>query len=1337
MALLPYLGYALMVIGLAYSVYMMTKGGPEMDSLDPSTIDDFAITTADEGSKVPLIYGIKKVTGNIIYYGGLRAKPITETVQSGCSSEKVIVGYDYYIDIWMTLAHGPVSLLATYVNEELTGVLGTGEISYHQRIFSNGVPGNGVDAPIAGQSPLPGIAWIYYEQLYLGENVQSVPTIHYVLQCLPTAHPFSYVETGNGGVNPATVVYDLLVRSGVDYDGVNATSFENASLYWFNKEYGLHMVYKNAIKCRDAIKKALQVVGGSFTEDTDGKFYLIPFDETETSSATLDFDQGEVRNFKFYRPMWDTLYSDFVATYIDRNKDYSKRTVRAYNPALHRILGRRVEQAVDLKHFIDLDVASKRVWEIMKEATYPGAQIECEVPFRFSGLLVGQVVTVNNSRFGISNAKFRLMTKNIKGLDENFFGVSLKQMTEELYDSNWETSGGSNWEIPDYTPDPLYKASVWQLPFNHMTGTGDYNTGFYLVLAARKNLHESGYYLRYSQNGNVYDPVAGDAFSQYGTLDEAYGITNEIDETVGFTYTPYREDPAFDSIAIEDAINMNRMALIEDELIGFTTVTNNANGSITLTGIIRGMLGTTIAAHNSGVDIWIFTPTTPGLIFSSADSSFYLMFQPHSISGVVATEDATVINVTKDSTKLVPPAPVVSVERTATDDFTITWYPFTGAFIGAGQTGEESFNTAVPYAGPGAGLNAYKFNYTAIVYHYQTKSVDFTYPYATYDLRATWKLNNNAVTAEARPSLPSVGSTTWAGRNIPNATTGLLKIDYGMENFIEFIDYNADIIDNFFNMASLLDVSLTSLADEDYLMYDHASGKFVNVDLATMNVEVTTTTSTTTTTTTSTTTTSTTTTTATTTTGTTVPGGTTTTAPPEAYSTGLSLIDDTSPLTSTLDYRASAVDGNYDTKIFSSAPSGVDEPDFQEREGWLSDRSIGKNLESPTLCYGMKIVMRATDSKVLANHYDPSPLRNYMYAYRSATGSIWTTLRTYNEIREFGYEYFEACMGNNFRTDIVDIGGGQFETVEQGENYVKVLLWFTTPVTYQYFKALTISHAVLEKQYHPVEIEMMTSSTQQQPTIGWMDYIPGSQAVIPPNVVFYWFYSKGDWSITYGTGNYSLGYTSAPYGYRDAINTGVWTNNHLIVEEPKQTGKYYVEFTFDNLLDEEDGLDTTKKVAFGVAQEHFWNGSYWPVSDTVGQVMHTNLDITYFACGYRSNGNLVTGSTGEVYFGAGSFNRGDKIGIAIDIDNEKIWFSKNGAWSGNPALGIGEAFSGWMQKGSYTYHGRTYYFYDDYVTPMVEIQNSDGSNTMERVEVHCHSWQMSYAAPSGFTPWGD
>ena len=61
---------------------------------------------------------------------------------------------------------------------------------------------------------------------------------------------------------------------------------------------------------------------------------------------------------------------------------------------------------------------------------------------------------------------------------------------------------------------------------------------------------------------------------------------------------------------------------------------------------------------------------------------------------------------------------------------------------------------------------------------------------------------------------------------------------------------------------------------------------------------------------------------------------------------------------------------------------------------------------------------------------------------------------------------------------------------------------------------------------------------------------------------------------------------------------------------------------------------------------------------------------------FPANGDKYTNGTQTSY--GTSVSSGDIVGIAVDLDNGKIWFSKNGTWqaSGDPAAGTNAAFTG-------------------------------------------------------------
>ena len=139
----------------------------------------------------------------------------------------------------------------------------------------------------------------------------------------------------------------------------------------------------------------------------------------------------------------------------------------------------------------------------------------------------------------------------------------------------------------------------------------------------------------------------------------------------------------------------------------------------------------------------------------------------------------------------------------------------------------------------------------------------------------------------------------------------------------------------------------------------------------------------------------------------------------------------------------------------------------------------------------------------------------------------------------------------------------------------------------------------------------------------------------------------------------------------------------------KSSGKWYWETT----IDVASGPDTF--VGIGTASE---------ILDYPG--------ITSAGYGYYgSNGDKYNG--GATSYGV-SYTAGDVIGVALDLDNGKIWWSKNGAWQagGNPAAGTGEAYSGITG---------TYYAMDAWYNINNESTANFGGSA------------FSYIAPAGFS----
>jgi len=151
------------------------------------------------------------------------------------------------------------------------------------------------------------------------------------------------------------------------------------------------------------------------------------------------------------------------------------------------------------------------------------------------------------------------------------------------------------------------------------------------------------------------------------------------------------------------------------------------------------------------------------------------------------------------------------------------------------------------------------------------------------------------------------------------------------------------------------------------------------------------------------------------------------------------------------------------------------------------------------------------------------------------------------------------------------------------------------------------------------------------------------------------------------SGSYSNGNNTATGG---GLGTGDSPSSTLAVS----SGKYYCEVKM---------VQTDGGQAVGIIDIDKWNP-------------YANADEWFYrysyGYGYQQNGQKFNNNSGSAY--GDSYTNGDIIGIALDLDNNYIYFSKNGVWqnSGDPtsgASGTGSAFN--VASGNYVFSFYHYY----------------------------------------------
>ncbi len=684
-------------LGVALGMYAAKKAAKT--DMAPASLDDFNVTTAQEGAVVPVIYGRRRVSGNIIWYGNLEAVAHTQTAGGKGDESEVTVGYYYYLDVWQAIcaSRGGMQIVEYYVQDDKRTPSAT------TITLNDGSEPDFPSEPGEHANRIPDVAHVFFKRLYLGENVTFVPTIHYTVDAPLEDSPVNHAVMEKG-LNPAAVIYDMLLQAGAGGTWINLDKFNEAADYWYERGYGINVELREQKEIKKHIAKVLEWVGGAFGVDEEDKFIIKAFDPSEEPFAELSDDNDDFLDFTITRKHWLDTHNFFRGSYIDENQNYSTRTVSCYNPANIRLVGRQIPLSVDLTCFRDVTSASKRLWEIMKHESFPGANLTFKTNMKCARLNVGHIVRINHSRYGLEGVDYWITRKDVSEIDRNELTFQAEQVTSKLFDDGYVDSGDPEWEPPDYQPQALLHQAIFELPYN--SSFGRYPA--FVLLAQRRTAYENGFVVLVSINGTDYTNLGTvGTFSQRGTLDEDYpSDTPAIDDEVGILYTPARNDPVFGTISREALFSTPRIAIIGNEIIGFQSVTPEGESSYRLTGCMRGIYNTPAETHGAGSVIWLTTLadnvvgegeyTTFGQVVPG--SNFYTKMLPKVGAKVLNPADATAIHTVK-AYKAAKPWPPCRVEVYRQSYFTlhIRIWPTNQSKQGAGAVAAENQTDQEPF----------------------------------------------------------------------------------------------------------------------------------------------------------------------------------------------------------------------------------------------------------------------------------------------------------------------------------------------------------------------------------------------------------------------------------------------------------------------------------------------------------------------------------------------------------------------------------------------------------------------------------------------------------------
>ena len=327
-------------------------------------------------------------------------------------------------------------------------------------------------------SKLKGIAHIYYPEkssdLILPDKRlvcttdNKLPPVKYVVRNSLTTSPLTSKIVALDdfiGDNPAAVIYDILTNKqyglGIDSSKIDTDSFNevgdsfdpilNPVAMASNRLYGLNILWDTLSSARDLIDK-IQDTTDIFLYEEDDIFYLRRmYSDSARIVATLTNDMYS--SFSYSKQSYKDLPNEFEGEYIDMRNNYEKKTIVIKNDAAIAMNGGRViRKKIDLSFFINREVASARLYEIMQRESYPRDSISATVNIKSYQLRPGDLVRVINTEYAI-DGNYRVAKVDTGDIDSMDISLELQQAFEELWDGNSQSIDYSKGVIPQRNTD--------------------------------------------------------------------------------------------------------------------------------------------------------------------------------------------------------------------------------------------------------------------------------------------------------------------------------------------------------------------------------------------------------------------------------------------------------------------------------------------------------------------------------------------------------------------------------------------------------------------------------------------------------------------------------------------------------------------------------------------------------------------------------------------------------------------------------------------------------------------------------------------------------------------
>lgn len=531
-----------------------------------------------------------------------------------------------------------------------------------------------VTTPARVSPNYPKVCYAVFKQFYVGTSSYPKP-VNFILRRCPdplamgtSTARLNQQTDGSADANPAFAVYDLLTNAdfglGISPTLIDATSFQNAASTLASEQLGISVNLDQESTGDAIISEILRHMDGAlYIEPTSGlwtlKLVRADYDPATIPVLTVD---NVLDTPKFSRSQWRETVNQVFVQYLDRNADFQTRTVQSHDLANVVVTGETRAQTLEFKMLSNSAAAALTATRALKPLTLPLGKLTLSANriawawrqagvFKFTWTPLGIVAVV----FRISRIGYGQLTDGKITVEaiEDVFGIA---------SAAFQAPPPSGWVSPIGSPlAPIFQR-LYEVPYARISTISGLTFGIWVyALCSRQDGTPTDFEV--FQNFGSGDTQTNDLFNfcPAGLLTAKYSAATVARDATGFTVGAAGAD--LSSLASTDATGLfagTNLALIDEELISWRVRTVNGDGSVTITDILRGVLDTTPADHNSGAVVFFLSNGAEQMTQPQAygsDLTVRAKFLPSNNSGTFPLSSAIENDLTTRSKYLRPYPP--------------------------------------------------------------------------------------------------------------------------------------------------------------------------------------------------------------------------------------------------------------------------------------------------------------------------------------------------------------------------------------------------------------------------------------------------------------------------------------------------------------------------------------------------------------------------------------------------------------------------------------------------------------------------------------------------------